>query len=310
MDSDLCYSYSWVSSIGISDAEFWESVFPCKDEFETAHKKRRLINEDAEVQYEEKTNVPQYSDLTNSYTTSKVESSTCSYFKNAVEQTTFEREPENKHDSSHTWEDFFKYMECQEPELVTEPFVFKAPTTISKERQNVGKDTPSRMVVVGADVRYSCHLCSKTFRTNRGLKLHVHSHRSDKKNMQSVLKASSPKSESNHKYNHHRTAIKPHACPLCDRGFKIRQDLQVHVVTGACTRADRFLRRVTKGWECTSCDKLFDDRNRAECHTRTHTYGHRVNCPVCHMDFTGCKGNILVRHVKELHPGYFEDLGC
>ena len=60
MYSDLCYSYTWVSSLRISDADFWESVFPCKEEFEPEHKKQRLINDDLKVHLEEDKNVPQF----------------------------------------------------------------------------------------------------------------------------------------------------------------------------------------------------------------------------------------------------------
>ena len=94
--------------------------------------------------------------------------------------------------------------------------------------------------------------------------------------------------------SHHRNDKKRFICPLCDRGFTIRQDLLVHIVSGTCKRADRLLRRVTSGWECNSCNKHFDTRNKAECHTRTHTFGSGITCPVCNMDFIGCKGNVVL----------------
>ena len=164
------------------------------------------------------------------------------------------------------------------------------------------------MVVIGDKVRYSCNLCSKTFPTSRGMKLHQHSHKSHKK--QSFIRTSSPKHKFHLDISHQSPTLKCFTCPLCERGFKIRQDLLVHIVTQACTRADRFLRRISRGWKCTSCDRFFEGRNQAEYHARTHTSGQGIECPVCHKDFTGFKGNILVRHVKEMHPRYFEELEC
>ena len=313
MNSDLCHTYTWVSSLGMSDATYWESVFPCEEEFEPALKRQRLNNEDAKVHNNHfgcAVNLPKFFELATSKTIGKVEKVISAPPNNYIKPNLDEIKPEEHQVMSPTWDDFFKYMVCQDPDLVTEPITFKAPVTSTKQRRKVGSEASSNMVVIGTKVRYSCYMCSKTFSTSRGLKLHLHSHRSHKNNMQSSSRASRPKVEANLEYNHHRPVHKAFTCPLCERGFNIRQDLLVHIVTQACTRADRFLRRVTKGWECTSCDKLFDNRNQAECHTRTHTSGRGLNCPECHEDFTGYKGNILVKHVKERHPGYFDDLGC
>ena len=312
MDSYHCSSYSWISSTGISDPTFWESVFPCEKELEPAPKKQRLNPEDEDneiLNFGCQMNEPTYFDLSN-------------YNINGqIDQNTFEKERKTHKDMSPTWEDFYEYMKFQESPQVEEPFTFNAPFTSPQQRHVVRNISQSNMVVIGTKVRYSCSLCSKTFPTSKGQKLHLHSHRSNNKNIQLTSSSPRPKVENdlNHKkekieihqeYNHHRDEKKRFICPLCDRGFKVRQDLLVHIVSGACKRADRLLRRVTSGWECTSCDKLFDTRNKAECHTRTHTFGSGITCPVCNMDFTGSKGYIVVRHVKERHPEYFDELGC
>ena len=313
MDSDLCHTFTWVSSLGMSDATYWESVFPCEGEFEPALKKQRFNNEDEmglPSHFGCTVNIPQYLELTTSHSTCQIEKGVCSSFGNDVQPIRNVVKPKEHEDVSPTWDDFFKYMVCQDPDLVTEPFTFNAPVTSTMQRRKVGNQTTSNMVVIGSKVRYSCYLCSKTFPTSRGLKLHLHSHKSQQNNMQLSSRVSQPKVEVNLEHNHQRLVQKTHTCPLCERGFKVRQDMFVHIVTQACTRADRSLRRVTNGWECTSCDKFFGSRNQAECHTRTHTSGRGINCPVCHKDFTGYKGNILVKHVKELHPAYFDDLGC
>lgn len=313
MDRDICNTYTWVSSLGLSDSTYWESVFPCNEEFEPVHKKQRLSNE---VEKDEighvgySVNIPQYFELTPTITSGQEDKGVCDNISNVEKLTNEDNIQKDCQDISPSWHDFYKFMICQEPNLVTEPFIFEAPVNSTIQRRNVCKQAASNMVVVGSKVRYSCHLCSKTFPTSRGLKLHIHSHRSQRKSMQLPRIVPQPKEQTYIQSNHHRTVQKPHTCPLCERGFNVRNDLFVHIVTQACTRADRFLRRVTNGWECTSCDKIFDSRNQAECHTRTHTSGRGINCPVCHEDFTGCKGNILVKHVKQRHPKYFDVIGC
>ena len=312
MDSYLCNDYSWISSLEMSDSTYWESVFPCKKEFEPAPKKQRLNIEDENINISSsvcKIDIPEYFDLTTSRT-EHVEKNICTSFFNIVDNNPNENESGKHQDISPTWDDFCKYMECQETDLFKDNSTSQSPMTTTKERRKDGNRASSNMVVIGDKVRYSCSLCTKTFPTSRGQKLHLHSHRTHKKNIQSSSRSSRPQVELKQEYNHQRIENKPFKCPLCERGFNIRQDLYVHIVSGACTRADRFLRRVTNGWECNSCDKLFDSRNKAECHTRTHTYGSSITCPVCSKDFTGCKGNIVVKHVKERHPGYFDELGC
>ena len=110
--------------------------------------------------------------------------------------------------------------------------------------------------------------------------------------------------------HHERLVVhKPFVCPLCERGFSIKLDSLVHLVTEACTRADRSLRRVTGGWECISCDKGYSSRDLSERHTRSHENDQGISCPVCRKDFTGYKGTLL-NHVKDTHPEYFDNLGC
>ena len=83
------------------------------------------------------------------------------------------------------------------------------------------------------------------------------------------------------------------------------------MVTEACIRADRFfIRTETGGWECSSCDSgVFMSRDKAERHARQHQTGQELICPVCHINFQGKKSNVLVKHVKENHHEYMQNLG-
>ena len=58
-------------------------------------------------------------------------------------------------------------------------------------------------------------------------------------------------------------------CPRCECGFSTSQDLIVHRRIQKCTRANKFVMRIPKGWLCTRCNACFDSRDQAEQHTIT-----------------------------------------
>ena len=320
MSTCLSHVSPWTTSLCMSDARYWEAVFPCDEEHKPALKKRRI---DFDVEAVDKTNFthseeynPQYWELQRSYASALRLQDIL--FAPIIDELKGKQFNFNDNDTllkqtepSSTWDDFFKYMVSQDPAIATESVTFTAPEASPEPRRDRRHSTHSNVVVMGTKIRYSCHLCTKTFPTNRGLKLHLHSHRT-KLNTTSTSRVH-PKSPQWKQINiepFDRHVKKSFTCPLCDRGLGINQDRLVHLVSQACTRADRFLRRVTGGWECTTCDKVFDSRDQAERHTRTHESGRMIACPVCQEDFTGCKGNVIVKHVKERHPTYFDDIGC
>ena len=302
--SSVLYTDFWGTSIGgMSDADYLETLVPC-DELEPARKKPRH-DYDHLLLHLNKNFIP------------------FSYEIKGMEDALKEDESRENEDVSLTWNDFFQYMQNQGPGLLTEPVTFTSSiaepgntngSSESSPKQRRGRKSlaQSNMVVRGNTVRYSCNICTKTFPTNRGLKIHIHTH---KTLVVKTASYTSPKISST-RYQaltgHHELLVvhKPFVCPLCERGFSIKLDSLVHLVTEACTRADRSLRRITKGWECITCDKVYSSRDQAERHTRCHEYGRGMSCPICNKDFKGCKGNVLVNHVKNTHPEYFDNLGC
>ena len=106
------------------------------------------------------------------------------------------------------------------------------------------------------------------------------------------------------------TKERPFSCIRCNRGFSQNDDLLKHLVTEACIRAERYIRRTGKGWECTKCEnELYQSRDQAERHARMHELGKGLSCPVCPTNYNGQKANVLVSHVKQCHPQYLIDLG-
>ena len=182
------------------------------------------------------------------------------------------------------------------------------------------------MVVVGYKVRYSCHLCSKTFPTNRGLKIHIHSHRSQGKSMQLSRRVQQPKVQTYLQTNRHRTVQKPHTCPLCERGSTNRSDQpnnNIKMDTDLCNTYTWVpflgLSDSTYLKSVFPCNEEFEPihkkqrlSNEVENDQITH-FGCSVNIPQyieltpsitsCQEDKGVC--HIFVKHVKQRHPKYF-----
>ena len=328
---------SFATSSSIVDASYWENVFPCDDgNSRTANKRRHIDNEDVadETGVWTLQNNPQYyelqatkrrridhGDIADGTSFWTIQNKRQYYdlqtpfahmaqsVDNICEPFTFEmdvkqQELEKMVDTSPTWEDFFQFIVSQEPVLATEPDMITDTVLIVSPKPRRAQEE-SCMVVKGSKIRYECSICTRDFPSKRGLKIHFHSHK-----VRPTINQSLPMvHHSPEQPQHLHTGSKPYPCPLCDRGFSVNQDRLVHLVTETCTRADRYLKCVSGGWECTSCKKQFSSHDQARRHIRTHESGREMRCPVCQEDFTGVKVHALVRHVKDRHPEYLDDLG-
>lgn len=272
MASDLSYTDGiWVSSFGMPDI-----LFHCDEDLQPATKKRRLDHQYAEnVQTRSLRSAPsqlQSYDLDSSPASVHPKWELCDSFTHE--------------DEVHVTNTNIRIDNSQEQ-------LDPSPTPFVMEAVTITDTVPSLIFTEGkTKIRISCSMCSKTFHTRSGMIKHLRKIHQNATTSPSRPNPDRPKAQ------------KGISCPLCERGFTSKQDLHVHQVTQACTRADRLLRRITGGWSCTICDKIFNSRNHAERHTRTHEHGRGMLCPVCSEDFTGCKGNVLVKHVKEQHPTF------
>ena len=121
--------------------------------------------------------------------------------------------------------------------------------------------TQSNAAVIGSEMKYPCHMCTKTFQTKRGLSLHLNSHKATN-STNSVSNVNLHSKSLKLKQDGMKVSVTPiqqsFICPLCEHSFTLNKNRLLHLVTASCTRSktERFLRRVTKGWACTSCDKV------------------------------------------------------
>ena len=155
---------------------------------------------------------------------------------------------EEKIDTSPSWEDFFQFMVSQNPDVVTEPDAVKGPNVSTTPRKAFNVRHKSSIVVKDSKIRYFCTKCTETFSTLRGLKNHQNTHK-----FRSTTATRSPRISYRSEPRQQPNPIhkKEFTCPRCERGFNIKGDRLVHLVTESCVRADRYLRLVTGGWECT-----------------------------------------------------------
>ena len=146
MDRDLCNTYTWVPSLGLSDSTYWEAVSPCNEEFEPVHKKQRFSNEVEKDQisyFDYSVNIPQYFELTSSISSGQADKVVCDNISNVEKLTNGDNIPKDCQDSSPSLHDFYKFMVCQEPELVTEPFTCEAPVkSTNKDTMFANKQLP------------------------------------------------------------------------------------------------------------------------------------------------------------------------
>lgn len=182
-------------------------------------------------------------------------------------------------------------------------FIFSAPAVSSSfkaPRQRRSSGSTSR----GSGKNY-CHLCDKTYESKYKLKLHMYAHTGERPFVCEVCGKGFSRGPNLNAHMRVHTGAKPFSCTRCTRGFSHPSDRIIHMVTEVCLRADRILRKVSEGWECTACDSgVMENKDHAERHARQHEAGRGLFCPVCRTSYQGQKAHVLVKHVRENHPEY------
>ena len=187
-------------------------------------------------------------------------------------------------------------------------FVFSAPVMPLTGKAPRSRRT-SGSASTGSGNNY-CHLCNKTYESKYKLKLHMHAHTGERPYVCNICGKGFSRGPNLNAHMRVHTGAKPFSCTRCLRGFSHPSDRIIHMVTEVCLRADRILRKVTDGFECTVCDSgVMEDKEHAERHARQHEAGKGLFCPVCRISFQGQKAHVLVKHVRENHPEYLVAFG-
>ena len=154
-----------------------------------------------------------------------------------------------------------------------------------------------------------CHLCDQSYESSYKLKLHMNSHTGERPFVCEICGKGFVRGPNLNAHRRVHTGEKPYSCNRCGRGFSHPTDRIVHMVTEVCIRAERYIRRTGQGWECVSCESgSFESREMADRHARQHETGKGLSCPVCKINYQGQKAHVLIKHVRECHPEYMDNL--
>ena len=85
--------------------------------------------------------------------------------------------------------------------------------------------------------------------------------------------------------------MKQRICPYCDKEFKLKHNLKIHIET-----------HEGKRYECTLCQKTFSQATTLKQHfSIVHDGQKPPNCQICDMNFKSKQG--LFIHIKRIHEG-------
>ena len=107
---------------------------------------------------------------------------------------------------------------------------------------------------------YTCSLCTKTFKHNDSLKVHMRIHTGEKNFSCNFCGKPFPYRSSLTRHMRTHTGEKPFSCAICNRSFSQKNDMKIHMRT-----------HTGELYSCSYCNKLFANRRSFKRHVRKHT---------------------------------------
>ncbi|XP_046542653.1 RE1-silencing transcription factor-like [Haliotis rubra] len=159
-----------------------------------------------------------------------------------------------------------------------------------------GEDTLEKhMEECKGKVPLVCKECSKEFKYESGLKVHISTHFPDQPKLytcelcsyQSNYKANLHK----HIQNIHQERQKTIKCRECDKMFYKEEHMKRHLRLHAESRP----------FQCEKCEKAFKTVNAMRCHMESHNTGRPFKCDIDGCSKTFRTAKFLKNHAEELH---------
>ena len=128
------------------------------------------------------------------------------------------------------------------------------------------------------DVKYSCDVCQREFKTRKALKTHFSTSHNEKSKKGFVCKVCNKVLDSaNDRSLHYKVdhpESNPYLCSVCGQGFITKNSLYNH----------RMCHKNSKIHKCDHCGKEFNRRDSFNEHLLIHV-GPRHKCPHCPKEF-------------------------
>ncbi|XP_026325665.1 zinc finger protein OZF-like [Hyposmocoma kahamanoa] len=149
------------------------------------------------------------------------------------------------------------------------------------------------------DNAFKCSKCSKTYSSERLLKIHLREHRRSQRTGEGVTPSFMcevcGRSFMDRKYlrDHQRlhTGDKPYQCDVCSKTFRLPSTHRAHMDRHANLRR----------YQCSICPKTFTQAGHRAAHVRRHTNEKPFACSTCGRRFS-CSGNAR-HHLRAVHMG-------
>ncbi|KAF0296313.1 Zinc finger protein 607 [Amphibalanus amphitrite] len=137
---------------------------------------------------------------------------------------------------------------------------------------------------------YQCSVCGKCFRWKNNLDIHARIH-ADERPYQCDICGHATRCSANlrlHKQRVH-SALRPHVCPLCQKGFKERYSMTIHMRSHTGDRP----------YVCEFCGDGFVTKGKLNSHMSKHSERRPHECPLCLKAFKTAA--ILGKHCRKVH---------
>lgn len=168
---------------------------------------------------------------------------------------------------------------------------------------------------------FSCEICSKSFKYNVQLRIHMRTHSGERPHTCEICHRGFSQLSNLRSHRKVHSKVKPYKCQLCLKSFTMLDNLTVHSLKCIkdkyrCTLCSKSFAKegnlishlqchsegvVEKNFKCEMCPKSFKNKEDWKRHVRVHTGEKPYICDICNKGFAQ-KANLLSHRKTHLKP--------